>query len=142
MEYFIGSLATIIAFVVINRSISKHNVLQKTDFRIRYSQSYMIDLLGPSLVIMNIPEVKETQSRKHQEGFQIRVVFSENKAYWIKNNTFVQAEVVDGIVKEETEKAVDVMSLSKVELDKMAFIVGKLTEGKSNDSGNPGNKKL
>ena len=30
------------------------------------------------------------------------------------------------------------MAMDKVELDKMFFIVQKLTEGKNNDSGNPG----
>jgi len=34
------------------------------------------------------------------------------------------------------------MGMNKVELDKMFFIVQKLTEGKHNDSGDPGFKNL
>jgi hypothetical protein len=142
MEYFIGSLATVMALVVLNRTIVKNNLLKRTNFDIKYSQSYSLSMLGPSVFIVNMPETKETQSRKHMESFQVRVVFSDNKAYWIKNNSFIQADVVDGIVQEDTQRAVDIMNLSKVELDKMSFIVGKLTEGKINDSGNPGNKKF
>jgi hypothetical protein len=142
MEYFLGSLATIVALALLNRSIIRHNVLKKVNFNIRYSQSYALSMLGPSVVIMNLPETKETQSRKHMETFQMKVVFANNKAYWIKNNAFVQADVIDGVVQEDTEEAVDIMALNKVELDKMAFIVEKLTEGKINDSGNPGNKKF
>ena len=63
---------------------------------------------------------------------------TDDRAYWIKDNTFYEANLVDGEVDKNTTKVVDTMTMDKVELDKMAFIVQKLTEGTRNDFGNPG----
>jgi hypothetical protein len=69
---------------------------------------------------------------------QQRMIFTEDKAYWIKDNAFYEAKVVDGEIDKENAKVVDTMAMDKVELDKMIFIVEKLTEGIKNDFGNPG----
>lgn len=142
MEYFIGSIATLIAFISLSRLFNHYNLLEKPKYTIKYSQSYIHEMLGPGLIMTLAPEVRVTQSRKHLETMQTRVVFVNNKAYWISNNTFLEADVVDGVVQQETQRAVDTMSLDKVQLDEMSFIVAKLTEGTTNDSGNSGNKKF
>jgi hypothetical protein len=82
-----------------------------------------------------MPPPIATQSRKILEKSQIRIIFSDNRAYWIKNNMFLQADLVDGEVDDSTTKVVDTMTMDKVELDKMIFIVQKLTEGIANDGG-------
>ena len=87
-------------------------------------------------------EKLETQAFKHNDKQTIRVVIHDNTAYWMQNNQFLSANVVDGMVDQETAKPVDTMSMSEVELDKISFIVEKLTEGQKNDRGNSGNTKL
>jgi hypothetical protein len=140
MEYLIGSVVTLVAFLIVSKNYAKHRLGLPPDFRVRYTQSYIQDLIGPArdlLAMLPAPR-KPSQSLEHHEKSHVRVVFSEGKAYWISNNTFYEAEMVDGIVQNEIAKAVDIMGMDKVQLDKMMFIVEKLTEGLSNDSGSPG----
>ncbi len=49
-----------------------------------------------------------------------------------------KARFTDGKIDEENKIRVDMMAMDKVELDKMIFIVDKLTEGLTDDSGNSG----
>jgi hypothetical protein len=140
MEYLIGSAVTLVAFLILSKNYAKHKLGVSPDFRVKYTQSYIQDLMGPArdlLALLPAP-IKPSQSLEHHEKTHVRVVFSENKAYWISNNTFYEAEMVDGIVQNEIAKAVDIMGMDRVQLDKMMFIVEKLTEGLSNDSGSPG----
>ena len=142
MEYFIGSIATLIAFVTLSKLFNKYNATKKPDFAVRYSQSYVHEMLNSGISIVPIQPPMVTQARKHLETRQTRVVFANNKAYWISNNTCLEADVVDGEVQQDTQRAVDTMSLDKVQLDEMSFIVSKLTEGTTNDFGNSGNKEI
>ena len=59
----------------------------------------------------------------------MRVMFLEDKAYWIKDNAFFTANVFDGIIDEESTSRVDIMGMDDVQLKEMSFIVDKLTEG-------------
>lgn len=72
----------------------------------------------------------------------MRFLTMDNQAFWIKDNTVFVSDVLDGdlsSINESTTRVVDMMTLDKVELDKMIFIIEKLTEGLLNDSGNSGN---
>jgi hypothetical protein len=60
-------------------------------------------------------------------------------AYWIKDSKVYRADLLEGRVQEDSAKVLDMMALDKVELEEVIFIVDKLTEGKSNDNGNPRN---
>lgn len=80
------------------------------------------------------------QSIKHDNLTNIRVIIMDNSAYWIKDNTFYVADMSeDGTVNKDTTRVVDTMAMNKVQLDKMVFIVDKLTEGLYDDSGSSGN---
>lgn len=59
----------------------------------------------------------------------MRVLFVEDKAYWIKDNSVYSANVFDGIVDEESAFKLDIMGMDAVELKEISFIVEKLTEG-------------
>ncbi len=100
----------------------------------------MHNLLRPLMPYL-VPELrrKVTQATKHNQKTQVRVIFTEEEAYWITNNKLYVAQLIDGIVDEESTKVVDTMTMDKVQLDRMIFIVEKLTEGLTNDSGNSGN---
>lgn len=62
-----------------------------------------------------------------------------NKAYWIKDNAFYEADLDGKNIDKESARIVDTMQMDKVQLDKMLFIMDQLRDGKSDDSGNPGN---
>ena len=68
-----------------------------------------------------------------------QVVVTKNKAYWIKDNTFLVAPInEDGEIDREAATAVDTMSMSKVQLEEISLIVEELTRGKGYDSGSAG----
>jgi len=137
MEYFAGAFITLVVVFVINRMISKQLAQDKTSV-VRYSQShiYMVAekiILGPA-----IPKAPDSQSFRYQKESYLKVVVLDNKAYWIKDNAFYMADIVDGDVDKETTRKVDTMSMDDVELKKMLVIVETLREGEDSDSGNSG----
>lgn len=130
MEYILGSLVTLVTIVVANKIITKKAAVYKTS-GIAYTQSVVHEVLAPFLPTNK--ELRNTrinsQSSKHTKDNTMRVLFVSDKAYWIKNNVFYTADLVNGIVDEESTKKVDIMGMNDVQLKEMSFIVDKLTEG-------------
>ena len=125
---------------ITTRLISFNKVSNKIDIP-RYSQSHIHMLILPLL-----PEIKKykkkmiTQSSKHEEKTNIKVVIVDNKAYFIKNGTFYCADMHGTEIDGATATLVDTMAMDKVQLDKMLFIMDQLRDGKKNDSGDSGNQ--
>ena len=135
MEYVVGAVLTLVIVATANRLITKQLKNEKRTV-VRYSQSHIYSVIAPMMFGFNGPIPKRsTQSSNYHEEAYIRVVVVDGKAYWIKENTFFTADVVDGTVDKESTKEVDTMSMSDVELKKMLVIVETLREGEDNDSG-------
>ena len=81
----------------------------------------------------------KTQAKNHQEDSTIKVIVVDNQAYWIKNNIFYKAPLVNEKIEKELAERVDTTNMDKVQLDQMLFIVDKLREGTSDDSRGSGN---
>lgn len=144
MEYFLGALLTILTFIFAAKLVSKKVDNYKVP-SISYTQSYTHDLISPLLPPGGLTGAYKplvSQAQKHQDKTNVRVLFVDDKAYWIKDNQFMVAETENGMVVNDTSTRVDTMAMDSVELDKMVFIVGKLTEGINNDSGDSGNPKF
>ena len=67
--------------------------------------------------------IKKSQALKHADKNSVKVVFIEDKAYWVANNIFYCAEVVGGNVNIDTTKPVDTNNMSKKDIDKMLFVL-------------------
>jgi hypothetical protein len=80
-----------------------------------------------------------TQSSKHDEKINIKVVIVENKAYFVKDGSFYCADMDGDYIDKQTAAVVDTMGMDKVQLDKMLFIMDQLRDGKKNDSGDSRN---
>ena len=132
MEYFGGALITLLTVYVVNRLVHKQ-LSDKKNTVVRYSQSHVYRLANN--IVFGQPAVKnkDTQSQKYIEETHLKVVVSENKAYWIKGHQFFVADVVNGSVDNESTKQVDTMKMNDVELKKMMLIVETLREGSSDD---------
>jgi hypothetical protein len=132
MEYLLGSLVTLLTVVIANKIISKRIAearLVKTPI---YSQSFVHNLMSPYIPTneeLKNQSLKKTQSSKLIAKNLVRVLFTEDKAYWIKDNTVYTANLIDGLVDEESTLRVDMMAMDTVQLKEMSFIVEKLTEG-------------
>lgn len=138
----LGSLVTAFLFFIFNRTI---NVKTKkvVPAQTITSQSYVFRLIQPALPILNIlsKQKMKTQATNHIDSLYVRVIIIDEKAYWIKDNSFFVANMEDGAIDKESATLVDTMSMDTVQLDKMSFIVDKLTED-LDDTGNSGNSWL
>jgi hypothetical protein len=144
MEFLFGIVFGIASLYVAAKIMQKLDIARRfTVYPIRRSQSYIHSLLLSTLQnLQDDPEPIKTQSRDRIAKQSMTVVFVDGNAYWIKDNKFYQASVINGQIDNSTIKTVDTMGMDKVELDRMFFIVQKLTEGNQNDSGDSGFKNL
>ena len=135
MDYLIGSVVTTLLFIL-GRRIFANADSRVQPLPVAYSQSYIYRIIGPMVRLIELTKRRETQVSKYEDSLNIKVVLSENKAYWITNNTFYVANEEDGVIDKESTKPVDTISMDKVQLDKMMFIVEALTEGDDDEPRN------
>ncbi len=137
MEYFAGSVVTLITMYIVAKLIN-HPKNSVRKLPIKFSQSRQYELTADFLpAITKQPAI--TQASKHHQAQYTRIVFLGNVAYWIEDSRVYTANFEDGMVDYDNKMVVDMTAIDKVELDKMIFVVERLTEGLSNDSGNSGN---
>ncbi len=74
------------------------------------------------------------QSKNHYNKTNLKVIILDSNAYWIKDNVFYTAPMVDHFVDKDNAREVDTISMDRVQLDKMLFIMDKLREGINDDS--------
>jgi len=145
MEFIAGSLITLFIVAFLYRLVTKQRRLVTFSAPL-YSQSYNLQLLRPLLgenIIYadNYTKIK-TQATEYFDQRHMRMVVMDDYAYWIKDNVLLCAEYGEEGFNENSTKEVDIMGMDRVELNKMITVVDKLTEGKQDDSGSSGNKKL
>lgn len=59
----------------------------------------------------------------------INVAIFDNKAYWVHENIFYEADIVNNEINRESSKPVNVMEMSLYDINKMLFILDHLKEG-------------
>ena len=138
IEFLLGFVLAFLSIFAVRKLILPESFIKSHSVgKIIYRQSHIFEVaMAPYLVPSQFSKI--TQSTEHDLKNKIRVVFTDNRAYWIKNNTLYQADLVNGQVDDSTTKVVDTMTMDRVELDKMILIVQKLTEGMQNDGGSSG----
>jgi hypothetical protein len=135
MEYFLGSLITVVVIILVNKYLSKNVV--KPVRSIRYSQSNNFEMLLEFTVrLTEAPPIKARQTLKHFHEENKRILVLDDNAYWIDENTFYVADIINTEIDISSARQVDIMSMDKVQLDKMIYIVEKLTEGIQDDNWN------
>lgn len=138
MEYFLGSLFTLVLMFFFSRKADK--IVNEKPKKVLFSQSYINNLVEQQVIeqlssVLKFPA--KTQASVYNEKQNVRVIIMDNQAYWILDQKLYVADMIDGAVNNDTTRVVDTMSMDDVQLEKTQFIVQKLTEGKGNDSGYP-----
>jgi len=143
MEYAIGSVVTILTLFVFSR-LFRLKTEEVREIKITHTQSRVFELIKPALPFIDKqPEPLVTQATVYDRSIHLRVVVSDGIAYWIYDNRLYHGQFVDGELDKESGKLVDTMVLSKVELEKMSFIVDRLNNGGGNfDYRSTGNEEL
>lgn len=86
--------------------------------------------------------IVQSQALKHVEKNTIKVIFIENKAYWVSNNIFYCADAFGGNVDIDTTQPIDTTNMSKKDIDKMLFILDNLKNGSNDDNSSSGNERF
>lgn len=142
MEFLLGSVATVLAILVLRSAIIK-DLSKNSKISIRYSQSHIYEITKEFIPDeFFFKKQRDTQSKGHEKSMYTRVVFLDNEAYWIKNNALFVADMDEGVVAEETARKVDTIGMDRVQLEKVIHIVEALTEGRKDDSGYSGYEGL
>lgn len=137
MEYFAGSLLTFVTMYLVARLVNKPKNSPR-HVALQFSQSRQNELVKDYIPLKRKPTLV-SQATKHMRSQYSRVMFFNDTAYWLEDGRIQQAPF-DGIDVDYANKIpVDMMAMDSVELDKMTFIVERLTEGLTDDSGNSGN---
>jgi hypothetical protein len=141
MEYFLGSVITILVIVFTKIYLSK---TVKTKIRpIRYSQTRALELSINIIQQAITPkETIETQSTVHYSKNTLKILFLGKFAYWIKDNSFYMADIINEEIDHDTTREVDIMTMDTVQLEKMIYIVEQLREGMPNDNRDSGQSKF
>ncbi len=147
MEYFLGAVTAFISMLgVLFLKKQKDKIVSVPNFR--YNQSYYFELIKPAIPILDYLNKEQkrsemSQAKKYLASQELVILFMDNQAYWIKDNAVYVADVIKGNqINKESAKVVDTMAMDKVQLDKMMFIVEKLSEGTRHDSGYSGHQGL
>lgn len=73
-------------------------------------------------IVRDLEEVEDPEEYVH-------VAIIENKAYWVMENVFYQADIVDGEVNKDSSRPIDAFKMSSKDLNKMLYILDNLAEG-------------
>jgi hypothetical protein len=140
MEYLIGFFSGSILIVLFYRFATKNSFFKNSKIKIAYSQSHVFNILKPFVGSSRIPfRPTKTQATQHEDSLSVRVVMTDNQAYWIRDSVFYTADIAeDSSINKDSTRRVDTMSMDRVQLEKIMFIVEKLTEGGGNENSGPG----
>lgn len=145
MEYFTGSILTLLTVFVLNKIISNnYKKFQTKKILVTYSQSYVFETIKPFISsLFEIIKQPKTQASKYSDEKRVRILFLENKAYWIEKNQLLEASLFEsGEIDYSSAIEVDTITMDDVQLKRTMFIVEQLREGLNDDLGYPGDTKF
>lgn len=102
------------------------------------SIAFLWSVLVEAIYYLRVSELDKTfdsiirdveEELEEDEEVSISVAFIDDKAYWVLDNTFYQADIIDGEVDKESSRPVDVSNMSYKDMSKMLFILDHLNEG-------------
>jgi hypothetical protein len=75
-----------------------------------------------------VREVEEEMEEDEDNAVSVAII--EDKAYWVINNMFYQADLtMDGEIDKSSSRPVNAFSMSNKDITKMLFILDNLAEG-------------
>jgi len=118
-------LTSIFLAVILNR---KHRSKLK---KISFSQSALHMIVRDMLPSNRELKSKvATQAKLHMDKSTVKVIRTpDNKVYWVENNNFYFAEIVDGEFNTNSGQLINTENLSKKEIEDLLFILDNLKNG-------------
>ena len=138
MEYFIVALLTIFSSFVILKIVNRHEkiFIGRPIYRQSDMHSLMKNFFSRNISVNS----KTSQMEKREEQNNVKIVAIEDKAYWVIDNVFYVADLINDAPDMSTAKPVDTSNMSKQDIDKMLFILDNLDRRKNDERGSTGNE--
>ena len=138
MDYAMVILLTIaITFVILKLIRRNERVFLGRPI---YRQSDMHYLMKSFFSRNILLKDKETQMTKRVDKEAVKIVMTEDKAYWVVDNVFYVSDIIDDRPDMSSAKPIDTSNMSKSDIDKMLFILDNLDRGKNDERGSTGNE--
>ena len=80
---------------------------------------------------MDIDEPYNYEEDEEEEDRYLKVAIVEDKAYWVVNNVFYEADVVDEEIMKEDAKPVDAFDMDFKQVTKMMTILDNIQDWKN-----------
>ena len=80
---------------------------------------------------MDMDEPYNYEDDEEEDDRYLKVAIVEDKAYWVVNNTFYEADVVDEEIMKEDAKPVDAFDIDFKEVTKMMTILDNIQDWKN-----------
>lgn len=124
------TLFVVLTFVFSLSIIRYSKKLREAGFySIMKSQSTIHNIIKDVIPKLNKPSTEiKSQSRNYMSERMIKVVAIEGKAYWVKDNIFFAANMINGKVDPSSTHEINTLDMSKNDIDKMLFILDKLKD--------------
>ncbi len=126
MEHFWLVILTFITALAIIVMINKKGEISTKN--IMYSQTKIHNLLkryNPE----KLEKKPDSQLMKHAKKNSVKVIIVDDKAYWVADNIFYTAELIENSPDFANAKPVDTSTMSQEEIDKMMFVLDNLKRG-------------
>jgi hypothetical protein len=125
MEYVVPLLLSFFAAIIIIFAINRKSKISPSSIMLRQSELHI--LLKDLFVVEN--KEKDSQLNRHLSKNSIKIMTIDEKSYWIANNIFYMADLIDGMPDFNNAVPVDTINMPQKELDKMMFILDNLRRG-------------
>ena len=76
-----------------------------------------------------VKDVEEEVVEDDEENEYLNIAIVEDKAYWVVNNTFYVAEIIDGEIDKSSTKPINAFEMSAKDIKEMLFILDNIVEG-------------
>lgn len=138
MEYLIVVILTIASSFAILKIVKRNEkiFIGRPIYRQSDMHNLMKNFFSRSLFVNN----KSSQMDKRIDRDTVKIVATEDQAYWVVDNVFYVADLVNDRPDMSTARPVDTSNMSKDDIDKMLFILDNLDRGNKDERGSTGNE--
>jgi len=134
MEYLIG--AAFSAGLFFGILLFVHRTQKVPVSTIKYRQSHIIHILAMTEYEEHDENEFYDEESPEKDNIKYKVVFLEDKAYWLDGSEFFVADARGDTIMTKTKRQVDTMAMNAVELKKIAKVVEALrSDNEDRDSG-------
>jgi len=130
---YMGLTLVLVSFIIIRVKRRRKVFIDRITYRQSHIHNLIKDFLPKTSVIKK--NSGTSQSKTYTAKNMIRVVVTDDKAYWVANNVFYVSDIRNGDPDLETAKPVDTFNMQKKDLEKMLSILDSLGNGITDDSG-------